>query len=283
MSLSPARAPRLREHLDALLQTLDAGARREQDPVALVWRYDNPDDQALAALIASGLAYGRVALVKRAGEEAMRRLGPCPTQTLLTLSDADLSALYDGFVYRMTQGADIADLLAGVRAQLIAHGSLEAAYLAAPGADHLEKTSAWVRALRQGRLRPQLTRGLRYLLPDPGDGSASKRLHLFFRWVGRGPDAVDPGLWRGLSPAVLRMPLDTHTSRICRYIGLSERQAVDGRAVEEVTASLRLLDPEDPLKYDFAICHLGISGGCIHRRSAPHCAACALDPICTLT
>jgi endonuclease III len=78
------------------------------------------------------------------------------------------------------------------------------------------------------------------------------------------------------------MPLDTHTSRICRYLGLTARKSNDLKTVVEVTDSLRELDPEDPLRYDFAICHLGMSKQCIHRWSPDHCPTCPIEPVCQI-
>jgi uncharacterized protein (TIGR02757 family) len=194
----------------------------------------------------------------------------------------DLRAELRDFVYRMTRGEDVVDLLAGIHAVRDEYGSLEQAYASAPADDHLGRASHFVGELRAGRARDEFTRGLRYLLPDPADGSATKRLHLFFRWMGRGPDGIDLGLWSSLDPADLVMPLDTHTSRLCRYIGLTDRKSADLKAALEVTESLRMMDLDDPLKYDFPLCHLGISGGCIHRRSEEHCPTCPIESVCTL-
>lgn len=273
----------LKQTLEDLLEQIDWTAHRARDPVELVWRYEEDADRELAALCASAVAYGRVALVKDAGERIMAPLGESPALGLRALSLQDLRAAYDGYVYRMTRGEDVVDLLWGARALIEEHGSLAAAYAAQPGPGHLTRASHLVQALRAGRVREGVERGLKYLVSDPADGSACKRLHLFFRWMGRGPDAIDPGCWREvLEASELIMPLDTHTSRICRYIGLTDRKSVDGKAAAQVTAALRELDPDDPLRYDFAICHLGISGGCIHRRSPDHCPDCPLDAICAL-
>lgn len=272
----------LKVTLEVLLEQLDASERRANDPVELVWRYEEKADRELAALCASCVAYGRVALVKDAGERIMEPLGLNPAARLLELDDEELEALYDGYVYRMTRGEDVVDLLRGVRELLVKYGTLDAAYGAQPGESHKERASNFVQAIRAGRKRDEVARGLKYLLSDPGDGSTSKRLHLFFRWVARGPDEIDLGLWETLDPSELIMPLDTHTSRICRYIGLGARKSVDGKAADEITESLLALDPEDPLRFDFAICHLGISKGCIHTRSEEHCPRCPLESICTL-
>jgi uncharacterized protein (TIGR02757 family) len=131
-------------------------------------------------------------------------------------------------------------------------------------------------------LRRDEARGFRYLLPDPADGSTTKRLHMFFRWVSRPADGIDLGLWESARPADLIMPLDTHTSRICRYIGLTTRASTDLKAAQQVTAALAVMRPEDPLYFDFAIAHLGISKRCIHRRSPDHCPGCPLDSVCGL-
>lgn len=265
-----------------MLDQLDASQRRANDPVELVWRYEEKADREVAALCAACVAYGRVKLVKDAGERIMEPLGEHPAETLLELDDEDLETLYADYVYRMTRGEDVVDLLCGVRRLLETHGTLDAAYGAQTGDSHKERASGFVQAIRAGRRREGVERGFKYLLSDPADGSTSKRLHLFFRWVARGPDEIDLGIWESLDPSDLIMPLDTHTSRICRYIGLGSRKSVDGKAADEITESLLELDPADPLRFDFAICHLGISKGCIHQRSEEHCPKCPLESICTL-
>lgn len=268
--------------LNDLITEFDSLERRAHDPVDLVWNYSAPEDQEVVALLTSCLAYGRVELLKRATSQILANLGPRPSQFLREVDHADLPVLLESFVYRMSRGADVADLLAGISHQLKTHGSLENAYLQSHAATHLGRASDFVQAIRAGRIRPNVERGLRYLLPDPADGSTCKRLHLFFRWVARGPDTIDLGIWQSLKPADLMMPLDTHTSRLCRYIGLTSRSSVDGKMAEEVTNSLRQLDPIDPLRFDFALCHLGISRRCIHRRSPDHCPGCPIEAICTL-
>lgn len=280
--MDDARIALLSRTLDELIEHVDPTEHRANDPVELVWSYDDPRDQELAALCAASVAYGRVALVRDAGRRIMEVLGDAPVEALLHLDLEDLEQAFEHYVYRMTRGADVVDLLWGARALYEEYGSLDAAYGAMEGDDHLTRASHFVQALRAGRARQEVTRGLKYLVSDPADGSASKRLHLFFRWVGRGPDAIDLGIWEHLDAADLIMPMDTHTSRICRYIGLCARKSVDGKAALEVTRNLRRLDADDPLRYDFAICHLGISGGCIHRRSEEHCPTCPLDTICAL-
>ncbi|MBI1884102.1 MAG: DUF2400 family protein [Chlamydiae bacterium] len=121
---------------------------------------------------------------------------------------------------------------------------------------------------------------VRFFLPNPKDGSTCKRLNLFLRWMVRGPDTIDLGLWREVSPSDLIIPLDTHVARISRYLGLSSSITYAWKVSCEITQNLKRLDSRDPIKYDFALCHLGISGDCPSRPDLDKCEPCMLRPIC---
>jgi len=117
--------------------------------------------------------------------------------------------------------------------------------------------------------------GLKQLFPSPENGSACKRMNLFLRWMVRTKD-IDLGVWNKIHPSKLIIPLDTHIARISRCLGLTKRKAPDWKTAKEITESLKKLDPDDPLKYDFALCHQGISGLCKGERSKDTCASCAI-------
>lgn len=280
MQLNGSRTDNLRRYLEELLEAHDPEQHLAEDPVAVVHRYEGRADREVAGLVAASLAYGRVDKVIDAADRALAPLGPSPAETLRRRRDWRDGL--ENFKYRMTDHGALADLYAAISTTLSTEGSLENLYQTASTGDHRTTASEFVRRLRNRRLRDDLARGFRYLLPDPADGSACKRLHLYFRWMGRDPGPIDPGIWTAISPQQLRMPLDTHTSRLCRYIGLTDRKSVDGKAVEDVTDSLRQLDPDDPIRYDFALAHLGIADDCIHERSEEHCPDCPIEPICTL-
>ncbi|MBC7172411.1 MAG: DUF2400 family protein, partial [Polyangiaceae bacterium] len=101
----------------------------------------------------------------------------------------------------------------------------------------------------------------------------------YLRWMSRPSDGVDLGLW-SVAPSALVVPLDTHVHRIARNLGLTERNDASWRTAEEVTAALRELDPDDPVKYDFALCHHGVSRECPSRRDSAKCGACVLHSVC---
>jgi uncharacterized protein (TIGR02757 family) len=103
----------------------------------------------------------------------------------------------------------------------------------------------------------ELSRGARFMFPLPELGSACKRKNLFLRWMVR-KDELDFGLWNEIPKSKLIIPVDTHVARICKQLRLTERKNVSWKMAEEITENLKKFDPEDPVKYDFAICHIGM-------------------------
>jgi uncharacterized protein (TIGR02757 family) len=281
------RAALLRPALQRLLDETDAAARVRGDPVELPHRYSEPCDVEVAALLSAALAYGRVDLFKPRLTALLDALGPSPAATARDSTPAQLLERTHGFAYRMTDARDVACLLYGAGAILREQGSLGACF-----AKHYRKSLSIKSALGAfvdelcapdftpitGKRAP--TRRLKHLLPHPSRGSACKRLNLFLRWMVRGPDGVDFGLWREVPAAELVVPLDTHVHRIGRFIGLTKRKDLSWRTAEDVTRRLRTLDSADPVRYDFALSHLGISGTCAARKDSRRCAGCPLKPIC---
>ncbi len=286
---------RLRDDaLKARLDALAASFTREhlaRDPLEFAHRYPDPADREIVAFVASALAYGNVSAIKASVADALRRMGPSPAAFVRTFDPKRDAAAFDGFVHRFNRGEDLAALCLVLRRLAEAHGSLEAAFLAGddPAAPDVKPALAafsaaalavdpWPLYGRARRLPPGA--GVRFFFPSPADGSACKRLNLFLRWVCRPADGIDLGLWRRVPPARLVVPLDTHVARIARYIGLTRRRQPSWRMAAEVTVRLRRLDPADPVRYDFALCHLGILDRCPRRRDVAKCAPCLLRPVC---
>ena len=182
------------------------------------------------------------------------------------------------FRHRVYKGKHIAGLLLHTRELLDVHGSLGQAmdtHMQSAGGDFREALARLADELR-GDIRD---RGMRHLVSDPRAGSACKRLLLYCRWMVRPDDGLDLGLWN-LSPSVLVMPIDTHVHRIARNLGHTDRRDASWVTAAEVTSALRAFDAEDPVKYDFALCHLGISGDCPSRRDPQICQGCSLREHC---
>ena len=271
----------LRERLDALRAA--STHRRALDPVDFPHRYRAAQDVELVALLSSSLAYGRAEFFRSRIDALLSRFGPNPAEAVARFRAREARALLGDFVYRFNNGADLATLLYGAGALLARHGSLETIFLRAAADAH--PRTAFAKALidaapaKDIRAALGAPRALAFLLPTHPRGAA-KRLNLFLRWMVRGPDGIDFGLWRGVSPSTLVIPLDVHVARVARALGFTKRRADDFQTAVEVTESLRRLDPEDPVKYDFALCHLGMSGACPSNRRAAHCAACSLREVC---
>jgi uncharacterized protein (TIGR02757 family) len=292
VSFSPARAHALRPLLDGLDARLGVAARLQADPVELPRRYADPLDQEIAALFAASLAYGRADLFKPLVARLLAAMGPSPAAFVRAFARAPDPAAFSFAVYRFNRPRDLAALAAGAGHVALAHGSLGARFAGlfregGGGPDGLRPAlAAFARDLREAPpvgplLRGRGRRGLRHLLPDAAGAGASKRWNLYLRWMVRGPDAVDLGAWRGLVPrAALVVPLDTHVHRVARCLGLTRRADATWRTAEEITRALRRVDPEDPVRYDFALCHLGMSGACPARRDPARCAACPLAAAC---
>lgn len=285
--LTPARAAALKPLLDAFVESRPWAERVKADPVEFPHRYRDPRDVEVVALISASLAYGRAELFKPKLEWLFSRLGARPAKAVAALTVGDAKALTAGFVYRFNVPADLAVLLLGVGRVLERRGSLEAHFLAAhhDAGSWQGALAGFASGIRAAAPEKQIvrrlgpTRGLAHLLPS-AEAGAAKRLNLYLRWMVRGPDAIDFGIWKRVSPAQLLVPLDTHVMRIGRWLGLTQRATLGWRTAEEVTASLRALDAADPVRYDFALCHYGMSGACPARPVKENCQRCPLRGVC---
>lgn len=279
LSRGEKRLRELRQRLDALVeQTRSSADRLHADPVAFVHRYEDPRDRELVGLLASGLAFGNVVAVRASIARVLDVLGPSPARSVREMGGRRLAGRLRAFVHRVYRGSDVAILLDRAAALQASEGSLGEAFaarFAAADSDLREGLSIFADALRG----PSAARGLAHLLPDPRAGSACKRLLLYLRWMIRPADGVDLGLW-SIAPARLIIPVDTHVHRIAKNLGLTSRNDASWRTAEEITAILRTFDPADPVKYDFALCHLGVSRDCPSRADPEKCARCVLRPVC---
>jgi uncharacterized protein (TIGR02757 family) len=235
------------------------------DPVRFLYSFEAVADREIAALLASSMAYGRVASINAKVAECLRRL-PRPLGEAARQGDESrLRACLAGFRHRFSTGEQIARLLAAAGRVACSDGSLGGALAAEirPGESNvLPALQRWVR-----RLRDEAGGGLGHLLADPASGSACKRLHLMLRWMVR-RDAVDPGGWEGVGPERLLVPLDVHMHRLAERMGLTRRRTPDAKTALEVTAGFARWRPEDPVRYDFALTRLGICEGPAGRELA---------------
>ena len=281
------RSSRLKEPLDRLYQEFDYAGRIQSDAMKFPLRYPEREDREVVALLSACLAYGRVDLFSREVEKVLRVMGPHPARFILDFDPAHDRDRFKDFRYRFNRPRDIDAFCLAVRNILKEHGSLRAYFLrgySENDTDVLPALERFVQGILDQDLsqvfkRGGLSRGFRHLFPKPSTGGPCKRLHLFLRWMVR-QDRLDFGLWPEVLPSELIIPLDTHIANMSRAIGLTRLKSHTGRMAKAITEALRRLDPDDPVKYDFALCHKRMSGNCPGKRDVVRCQPCGLRSIC---
>ena len=227
--------------------------RKYVHPDPLEFLYDYPDirDREIVGLIASSLAYGRVAQILKSVERVLSPMGKSPAGFLRDSSGRELGRVFRGFKHRFTTDSELVSLLTGMKRVIADCGSLNNCFVA--GKKPADVTILPALAHLAGELR---CCG-KYLVPVPESGSACKRLNLFLRWMVR-KDAVDPGGWKGIPRHLLIVPLDTHMAKIGQAMEFTRRRSADMRMAQDITDAFRRYAPEDPVKYDFALTRFGI-------------------------
>lgn len=247
--------PAVARWLDALYQRYHHRRFVEPDPLQLLYRYDAAADREVAGLVAACLAYGNVRAILRGIGQVLDLLGSQPATFVREHQPQDIRRLLRQYRYRVTPGEQLAALLIAVRAAIRDHGSLNQLFLDLESPDDatvLPALGRWI-----DRLCQYGGASLHHLLPHPARGSACKRPCLYLRWMVR-RDAVDPGGWTGIDPAMLVVPLDTHMQAVARRLRFTNRKSMNLRAAIDMTDALRTYDAADPLRFDFALTRPGI-------------------------
>lgn len=256
------------------------------DPVHLVRPFEDAADREIAGFCAAALAFGRVASVLNSVRGLFRAMGSRPAAFVRAFDPPRDAALLRPLVHRWTTGRDLAALVWILRAMLERSGSIERFFLEGFDAAHADvgpALDAFSTRARDIDLRPVYGRtprrpGVYYFFPCPSSGSGCKRLNLFLRWMVR-RDAIDLGVWTRVPASKLIVPLDTHVIRLGRCLRLTRHASPGWKMAADITASLRALDPEDPVKYDFSLCHLGMMNACGYGRRQRD-TQCPLKGIC---
>ena len=216
--------------------------------------------------LASQFAYGRIGIMKAFLYNFFRRMGESPERFLIKGDWSSLAGLY----YRFQKTEEIIRLVTVLRYVIDGWGSLGSLIRSLYEGDTRE--AVW-------RLREQIGldgRELIFFFPKRLKSSPLKRWNLYLRWMVR-KDAIDEGLWDFIDPENLVVPLDTHLYKIGRCMGWTERKSPTWNAALDITRALKEVCPEDPLRYDFFLCHrVGIGAGCSGRRSGKCDEKCLL-------
>ncbi len=239
----------LRAKLDTLYDRYNKRAFVDPDPLFFLYDYPDLRDREIVGLIASCLAYGRVEMIMKTVGAVLKEFKPSPYEFIKGMDAGRVERIFKGFKYRFATDAHLTALLMGIQGILTDYGSLAACFAAGQGEESGGLDRIYQEIAGAGNVG--------HLLADPKKTSACKRSHLFLRWMIR-EDAVDPGGWEGVSPDCLVYPIDTHMYKIGSMLGFTRRKNADKRCAMEITAGFRKINPEDPVKYDFALTRFGI-------------------------
>ena len=243
----------LRLLLDARVARYNQPGFLAKDPISVPHRFSRRQDVEISALFAALLAWGQRPTILQKTAELLRRMDNAPYQFITQHHDEDLKQLL-GFCHRTFCDTDLLYFVHWLRWFYGRHDTLEDAFLL--GDTMRERLVNFHHLFFSLPDAPARTRKH---VATPARHSACKRLNMYLRWLVRRDDqGVDFGLWTRLSPAELICPIDVHVERQARLLGLLHREKVDWPAAEELTANLRLLDPADPVKYDFALFGEGV-------------------------
>ncbi|MBI1287627.1 MAG: TIGR02757 family protein [Flavobacteriales bacterium] len=227
------------------------------DPISIPHLFEERNDIEVSALLAATIAWGQRPTIIRNAESAMQRMGNEPYRFVMEHSENDLKVL-DGFVHRTFNAEDLKHFIRALRHIYSMYDSLEDIFLEGIASDDSNLKNA-IHHFKQVFFSIPHAKRTQKHVADPMKGSSAKRLNMYLRWMVRLNDkGVDFGLWNRIPTSILSCPLDVHSGRNARQLGLLTRTQNDWQAVEELDAALRTFDPNDPVKYDYALFGLGI-------------------------
>jgi len=270
----------LKSSLEALRARFNVPSR---DPIIFPRRYESPMDREVVGFIASSFAFGNAAAFERTIEKVFYPMGKSPYEYLLRFSPGRDGRPFVFLGHRWIRGKDIIAFLSLMKAALRKHGSLKSLFLKGFRTSDKNTARGIIRFSREFHTligSKGNYNACRFFFPSPEDGSACKRMNLFLRWMVRAGDGIDMRLWPEVPRSHLIVPLDTHIYRLSSFLGWTQRKSKGWKTAEEITGALKMLSPDDPLKYDFALCHYGMEY-CSGEDSAK-CPLCPLARHCFL-
>jgi uncharacterized protein (TIGR02757 family) len=249
-------SPEIKEFLDEMSDKYNNPKFVDPDPICIPHQYDLKEDIEIAAFLSATIAWGQRPTIIRNGNKLIRLMEGVPYE-FLTRTVSLNQERFESFVHRTFNGADCLYFMQALSSIYREYGGLEKLFSDGFCIDGTVKTAIIYFRNKFLSFNPQ--RRTEKHIANPEKGSSAKRLNMFLRWMIRPPDSgVDFGIWSAIPTSALMMPLDVHSGRVARKLGLLHRTQNDWQAVEELTANLRLFDPSDPVRYDFALFGLGV-------------------------
>jgi uncharacterized protein (TIGR02757 family) len=230
----------------------------ESDPIQIPHLFSSKEDIEIAGFLSATIAWGNRKMIIKNAHKMMDLMGNAPYDFVMSHTEDDLERL-ESFVHRTFNGLDFATFIRSLQHIYKNHNGLEAVFAEHQQLDSMQKSisefkKTFFEIPHQNRTQKHIS--------DPRNGSAAKRINMMLRWFCREDNkGVDLGIWKSISPELLSCPLDVHSGNVARKLGLLTRKQNDGKAVAELDLKLREFDPNDPVKYDFALFGLGVFEG----------------------
>lgn len=222
------------------------------DPVSILHRFTLKEDIEIAGFLAATIAWGQRVTIINNANRMMKLMGNSPYDFVMTAKEKDLKCFND-FVHRTFNGTDAVFFMRSLKNIYRNHGGLEQTF-------NKKECSAAIMNFRTIFFSVEHPQRTMKHVSNPSENSSAKRLCMYLRWMVRKDNrGVDMGIWNSqLLPSYLMCPLDVHSGNVARKLGILKRSQDDWKAVAELTNALRLFDPKDPVKYDFALFGLGV-------------------------
>jgi uncharacterized protein (TIGR02757 family) len=245
----------LKEFLDEKVELYNHPNFIESDPIQIPHRYSLKEDIEIAGFLSATIAWGNRKMIIANSNKLMELMGNTPFDYIMSHTEKDLDTLQQ-FVHRTFNGQDCKTFVLALQNIYKHHSGLEAVLAQNQTEQSMQESISKFKTLffevpHQKRTQKHIS--------DPLNNSAAKRLNMWLRWNCRQDQkGVDLGIWKSINPSKLSCPLDVHSGNVARKLGLLTRTQNDGKALAELDANLRKLDPADPVKYDFALFGLGV-------------------------
>lgn len=245
----------LKEFLDYKVNEFNRPEFIELDPIIIPHQFSLKEDIEISAFLTATISWGNRKAILGAANQLIQIMGESPYDFIMNDRDHPSDRISQ-FYYRTFNGVDFSYFLQALRNIYLNHGGLEKVFTDLSSTYSIQESISEFKNIFFELPHP--TRTQKHV-SDPRTGSAAKRLNMMLRWLVREDNkGVDFGLWKGISPSKLSIPLDVHSGNTARKLGLLQRNQNDAKAVVDLDSILREFDPIDPVKYDFALFGLGV-------------------------
>lgn len=251
-------AEELRSFLDEKVLQYNRPDFIESDPIQIPHLFTQKEDIEVAGFLASIIAWGNRKMIINNAKKMITLMGNSPYDFVMSHKEDHLETL-NNFVHRTFNGTDFTTFIRALRHIYNNHGGLEAVFAKHQQEDGMQTA---IHEFKQVFFEIEHQNRTQKHISDPLAGSAAKRINMYLRWMARKDNTgVDLGIWKTISPAALSCPLDVHSGNVARKLGILTRKQNDAKALLELDTQLRLMDKNDPVKYDFALFGLGVFEG----------------------